>query len=84
MSSLNVANKSTDTHNNLLIPTTNSPPVLDERGLHTYQQFCVDFLEQHPQCALFLDCGLGKTIITLSPFCTPFRMRKSAILSTSP
>ena len=49
-----------------LIPTTNSPPSLDESNLHPYQQFCVDFLEQHPQCALFLDCGLGKTIITLT------------------
>jgi SNF2 family DNA or RNA helicase len=39
---------------------------LDEGCLHTYQQYCVDFLERHPQCALFLDCGLGKTIITLT------------------
>ena len=49
-----------------LIPTTHSPPSLDEGCLHAYQQYCVDFLEQHPQCALFLDCGLGKTIITLT------------------
>ena len=48
------------------IPTTHSPPILDEGCLHTYQQYCVDFLERHPQCALFLDCGLGKTIITLT------------------
>lgn len=33
-----------------------------EKDLH----FCVDFLEGKPQCALFLDCGLGKTIITLT------------------
>ena len=37
-----------------------------EKDLHSYQKFCVDFLEEKPQCALFLDCGLGKTIITLT------------------
>ena len=52
--------------NTELIPTTNSPPALDEGCLHHYQQFCVQFLELHPQCALFLDCGLGKTVITLT------------------
>ena len=60
-----------------IIPTQNSPPVqvspadispppLSEDALHDYQRFCVDFMEQHPQCALFLDCGLGKTVITLT------------------
>ena len=37
-----------------------------ESDLHQYQRFCVEFLEEKPQCALFLDCGLGKTIITLT------------------
>ena len=37
-----------------------------EKDLHPYQKFCVDFLVEKPQCALFLDCGLGKTIITLT------------------
>ena len=37
-----------------------------EKDLHPYQKFCVDFLEEKPQCTLFLDCGLGKTIITLT------------------
>ena len=46
--------------------STHGPPHLDEDQLHPYQQYCVDFLEQHPQCALFLDCGLGKTVITLT------------------
>ena len=57
--------KSKDTVQDI-IPATTSPPTLDEGCLHPYQQFCVSFLEQHPQCALFLDCGLGKTIITLT------------------
>ena len=38
----------------------------DENDLHQYQRYCVEFLEEKPQCALFLDCGLGKTIITLT------------------
>ena len=41
-------------------------PLLEESMLHPYQKFCVDFLEAKPQCALFLDCGLGKTVITLT------------------
>lgn len=34
--------------------------------LHPYQQFAKDFIIQHPKCGLFLDMGLGKTLITLS------------------
>ncbi len=34
--------------------------------LHYYQQFSVDFIEKSPISAIFLDCGLGKTIITLT------------------
>lgn len=34
--------------------------------LHFYQQFSVDFIEKNPISAIFLDCGLGKTIITLT------------------
>ena len=52
--------------NTAISPGTDSPPRLDEDCLHNYQKYCVDFLEQHPQCTLFLDCGLGKTIITLT------------------
>ena len=63
--------KSKDTVQDIIPATTSPPstsgsPALDEGCLHPYQQFCVGFLEQHPQCALFLDCGLGKTIITLT------------------
>lgn len=41
-------------------------PLLTEKDLHPYQQFCVSFLENTPQAGLFLDCGLGKTAITLT------------------
>ncbi len=40
--------------------------LLDETRLHGYQQFCVDFIEKHPNCGIFLDMGLGKTAITLT------------------
>jgi SNF2 family DNA or RNA helicase len=33
---------------------------------HEYQQFAIDFILQHPVSAVFLDCGLGKTVITLT------------------
>lgn len=33
---------------------------------HDYQKFAIDFIEKNPVSALFLDCGLGKTIITLT------------------
>lgn len=34
--------------------------------LHDYQKYAVRFIEEHPICALLLDMGLGKTIITLT------------------
>ena len=37
-----------------------------ETDLHSYQRFCVDFIEEHPNCGVFLDMGLGKTIISLT------------------
>ena len=40
--------------------------LLTEEQLHPYQTFCVGFVECHPYCALFLDCGLGKTTIALT------------------
>lgn len=33
---------------------------------HDYQRYAIDFIRTHPQAALFLDLGLGKTIITLT------------------
>ncbi len=49
-------------------PITNpiTKPMLNESQLHVYQQFCVSFIEENARCGLFLDCGLGKTIITLT------------------
>lgn len=40
--------------------------LLTESQLHSYQTFCVDFIETHPQCGIFLDMGLGKTAIALT------------------
>ena len=33
---------------------------------HNYQNYCTEYLKTHPIAALFLDMGLGKTVITLS------------------
>lgn len=33
---------------------------------HTYQQTAINHIRTHPQAALFLDLGLGKTVITLT------------------
>lgn len=33
---------------------------------HEYQQYCIQYIKDHPVSALFLDMGLGKTVITLS------------------
>jgi SNF2 family DNA or RNA helicase len=37
-----------------------------EAKLHKYQKYSVDHLLENPIAALFLDCGLGKTVIALS------------------
>lgn len=34
--------------------------------LHEYQETAVDFILKNPYCGLFLDMGLGKTLITLT------------------
>lgn len=34
--------------------------------LHAYQRYSVEYLLSHPASALFLDCGLGKTLIALT------------------
>ena len=33
---------------------------------HNYQNYAKDFILAHKVSALFLDCGLGKTITTLT------------------
>lgn len=33
---------------------------LAESDLHDYQRFCVEFIEAHPQCGVFLDMGLAR------------------------
>ena len=39
---------------------------MNETDLHDYQKHSVDFVINHNHCALFLDCGLGKTVSTLT------------------
>ena len=33
---------------------------------HDYQVYATEFIKTHPQSAIFLDCGLGKTVIALT------------------
>ena len=33
---------------------------------HEYQRYSINFIEHHKIAAVFLDCGLGKTVITLT------------------
>ena len=33
---------------------------------HEYQRYAAQFILEHPVSAIFLDCGLGKTVITLT------------------
>ena len=39
---------------------------LDREQMHEYQSYCTRFLLDNPVAALFLDMGLGKSIITLT------------------
>lgn len=40
--------------------------MLKRENLHEYQNYCVQFLEEHPQAILILEMGLGKSIISLT------------------
>jgi len=40
--------------------------VLRRDQLHAYQKYASDFICDHPASAILLDCGCGKTIITLT------------------
>lgn len=40
--------------------------LLSKSNLHDYQKFSVGFIKEHPCAAILLDCGCGKTIITLT------------------
>ena len=40
--------------------------LLMKTDLHRYQQYTADFIISHPQAAILLECGLGKTVTTLT------------------
>lgn len=52
---------------------------------HGYQQYTVNYLMDKPVAAIFLDCGLGKTVITLSAIfdltLDSFQIRKVLIIA---
>ena len=39
---------------------------MNRKDLHKYQNYCVDYIKTHPEALIFLDCGLGKTVISLT------------------
>ena len=53
---------------------------------HDYQSYCIEYIKSHPVSALFLDCGLGKTVITLSAIrdLVLDEMKVSAVLVIAP
>lgn len=40
--------------------------LLKKNDLHEYQKYCVEYIIGHPISAILLDCGLEKTVITLT------------------
>ena len=40
--------------------------MIGREKLHSYQNFAANFITQHPEAAILLDCGCGKTVITLT------------------
>ena len=52
---------------------------------HAYQQYSIDYILDHPTAALFLDCGLGKTVISLTAIfdltLDSFQIRKVLIIA---
>lgn len=52
---------------------------------HKYQEHCINYILEHPIAAIFLDCGLGKTSITLSAIeklmCDSFEINKVLVVA---
>ncbi|NCD08085.1 MAG: DEAD/DEAH box helicase [Negativicutes bacterium] len=52
---------------------------------HAYQKHSIDYILDHPTAALFLDCGLGKTVISLTAIfdltLDSFQIRKVLIIA---
>lgn len=53
--------------------------------LHKYQEYAVNYILEHKECALILDMGLGKTVITLtalkSLILDSFEVRKALVVA---
>ena len=43
---------------------------MDCKAFHPYpyQQFCIQHIIDHPAAGLFVDMGMGKTVMTLTAF----------------
>lgn len=58
---------------------------LARNDLHGYQLFAVEFIKKHPIAAILLDCGMGKTVVTLTAVCDmmfdSFEIRKVLVVA---
>lgn len=59
--------------------------MLTEENLHGYQRYAVDFIREHPYCALLVEMGLGKTISTLTAIkqlmCEDFEVSRVLVIA---
>jgi SNF2 family DNA or RNA helicase len=55
--------------------------MLDKSQLHKYQQTSVEYIKENQKCALFQQCGLGKTISTLTAISELIDIRRVLIIA---
>lgn len=57
----------------------------DRTCLHDYQKFSVNFIEEHPCASILLDCGMGKSVISLTAIADllfdPFEVHRILIIA---
>ena len=58
--------------------------MLTPEQLHGYQRYAADFIVENSASAILLDCGCGKTIITLTPLSASPDGLRSGVSSSSP
>ena len=58
--------------------------MIDIKQLHDYQVKARNFVIQTPRCGLFLDLGLGKTLISLASVEAVYEYEKGNILIIAP
>ena len=59
---------------------------MNEENLHAYQHYCVDWIIDHPACGVYIEMGMGKTVITLTAIneLKYFRFETARVLIIAP